>query len=44
MLRRLAEGGTTDEIGAEHGVSGRTIRMRRREAVLALRRMMNVLV
>jgi len=44
MLRRLAEGGTTDEIGAEQGVSGRTIRMRRREAVLALRRMMNVLV
>lgn len=44
ILRRLAAGGSTDDIGAEHGVTGRTIRMRRRRAVEALREMMTVLV
>lgn len=44
VLQRIARGGNTEEIGLEQGVSGRTIRMRRRKALDALREMLNVLV
>jgi hypothetical protein len=44
VLRRLASGATSDEIGAAQGVSGRAIRGRRRKALDALREMSNMLI